>query len=65
MNATTIAWTITLFFGASIAFRAVRRLTEDESSVIAVAAQVGTLVLIVGVVVLVVRRQSDDEGSSS
>lgn len=63
MNATTIAWTITLFFGCSLAFRAIRRLTEDESTGVAVAAQVGALVLIVGLVVLVVRRLGDHEAS--
>jgi uncharacterized membrane protein HdeD (DUF308 family) len=58
MNATTVAWTITLFFGCSVAFRAINKLTEDESTGVAVAAQFGALAVIVGVVVLVVRYSS-------
>jgi uncharacterized membrane protein HdeD (DUF308 family) len=56
VNANTISWTIAIFFGCSIAFAAVRRLTEDSGRGVTLLAQVGVLVLIVGVIVFVVRR---------
>jgi hypothetical protein len=51
-----ILWTLVLFFGASLVFGALRRLTEDESTGVVLAVQVGALALIVGAVVIVFRR---------
>ena len=56
MNATNISWTIALFFGCSIAFAAIRRLTEDSGRGITLLAQLGAMAVIVAVIVLVVRR---------
>jgi hypothetical protein len=56
MNRNTALWTLVLFFGASIVFGALRRLTEDESTGVVIAVQVGALALIVGAVVIVFRR---------
>jgi hypothetical protein len=55
MNATTISWTLAIFFGCSIAFAAIRRLTEDSGRGVTLLAQVGAGALIVGAIVLVVR----------
>jgi len=56
VNATNISWTIALFFGCSIAFAAIRRLTEDSGRGITLLAQLGAMAVIVAVIVLVVRR---------
>jgi hypothetical protein len=56
MNATNVSWTIAIFFGCSIAFAAIRRLTEDSGRGVTLLAQVGALVVIVAVIVFVVRR---------
>jgi Co/Zn/Cd efflux system component len=56
VNATTISWTIAIFFGCSIAFAAIRRLTEDSGRGVTLLAQVGAAALIVAVIVFVVRR---------
>jgi DMSO reductase anchor subunit len=60
VNATTIAWTITIFFGCSIAFAAIRKLTEDAGRGVTLLAQVAVLGLIVGVIVYVVRRNEGE-----
>ncbi len=52
----TLLWTLVVFFGASLVFGALRRLTEDEPVAIVLAVQVGALALIVGAIVLVVRK---------
>ena len=56
MNSTNVAWTIAIFFGCSIAFAAIRKLTEDSGRGVTLAVQVGAMAVIVGVIVLVVRR---------
>lgn len=61
MNATSVAWAITLFFGCSIAFAALHRLTKGQSTTVTVLVQLGALALIVAAVVLVVRRMSGDD----
>jgi DMSO reductase anchor subunit len=57
MNATTLTWTIALFFGCSIAFAAIRRLTQDQGAAVTLLAQVAALVVIIGAVVFIVRRR--------
>ena len=56
VNTTSALWVLVLFFGASIVFAGLRRLTEDEGTAVTLAVQLGALALIVAVVVLVVRR---------
>ena len=51
-----ILWVLVVFFGASVVFGGLRRLTEDESAAVTVGVQVGALALVLAVVVLVVRR---------
>lgn len=55
MDRDSILWVLVVFFGASVVFAGLRRLTEDESTGVTVGVQVGALALIVGLVVLVVR----------
>jgi hypothetical protein len=45
-----------LFFLATLVFFGLRRLTEDQSAAVTAVAQIGALALIVGVILLVVRR---------
>jgi hypothetical protein len=53
----TFAWTLVLFFGASILFGSLRRATEDSSAGVVVAVQVAALALVIGVVVAFVRSR--------
>ena len=47
---------LVLFFGGTVLFGGLRRLTEDESTGVVVAVQLGALALVIGLVVLLVRR---------
>ena len=62
MNTNALSWSIALFFGCSIAFAAIRRLTEDSGRGVTLLAQVGALVVIVAVIVFVVRRNDRGDG---
>jgi MYXO-CTERM domain-containing protein len=53
----TLLWTLVVFFGASIMFGAIANATEDESAGVRLAAQVGAGALLVGALVLFVRRR--------
>jgi hypothetical protein len=52
----TLLWTLVLFFGGSVMFGMLRRATEDSSTGVTVAVQVGALALVIGVMVVAVRR---------
>lgn len=56
-----LLWTLALFFGASIAFRAVQEVTRSSSLVVTVGLEVALLVVLVGTIVLVVRRRDRHE----
>lgn len=56
VNTTSALWVLVLFFGASIVFAGLRRLTEGEGTAVTIAVQLGALALIVAVIVVVVRR---------
>lgn len=56
MQRSTLLWALVAFFGASLAFSAVQDLTEDESTAVTLIAQVVVLALIIGLIVLLVRR---------
>ncbi len=57
MDRDTILWTLVAFFGASIAFAAIGNATEGESFLVTFGLEVLALIAIVGVIVVVVRRQ--------
>ena len=54
-----VLWTLVLFFGATVLFGALRRATEDSSTGVTIAVQVAALALLIGAIVLVVRRLRD------
>ena len=56
MDRNTVLWMLVLFFGASILFGSLRRATEDSSTGVTVAVQLGALALLIAGIVLVVRR---------
>jgi hypothetical protein len=55
MDRNTLLWILVLFFGASLLFGALRRATEDSSTGVTVAVQVGALALVIAGIVIVVR----------
>ena len=57
MDRNLLFWTFGLFFGMSIAFRAVQRLTEDQPLAVTLLAQVALLVVAIAAIVYVVKRR--------
>lgn len=53
---TQLLWTLVAFFAGTLLFSSLRRLTEDSSTAVALLVQVGALAVVIGIVVLVVRR---------
>ena len=58
VDRTTLLWVLVLFFGASLVFGGLRRLTADESAAVTVGVQVAALAILIGGAVLWVRRRS-------
>jgi hypothetical protein len=56
MNRNSVLWALVVFFGASLMFAAIRNATEDESAGVALGLQALAGAVLVGVIVLVVRR---------
>ena len=54
---TTFVWAVVLFLGGWLLFGAVRDATEDWGTAASLLVQLAVLAVVVGVVVLVVRRQ--------
>jgi len=57
MERNAVLWTLVAFFGGSVLFGGLRRLTEDSSAGVVVAVQVGALALVVTGLVIFVRRR--------
>jgi hypothetical protein len=57
VNRNTVLWTLVLFFGASIMFGVIRNATEDESTGVSLGLQLFAGLLLIGAVILLVRRQ--------
>ena len=57
MERNTLLWALVVFFGASIMFAAIRNATDDESAGIQLLAQLAAGALVVGAIVLFVRRR--------
>jgi len=53
---TTLLWTLVAFFAGTLLFGALRRATENSSAAVALLVQLAALALVIGVIVLVVRR---------
>ena len=58
MDRNTLLWTLVVFFGASIMFGAIGNATSDESAGVRLAAQLGAGALLVGALILIVRRRT-------
>jgi hypothetical protein len=56
LNQSAVLWVLVVFFGGTVVFGGLRRVTEDSPAGVVVAVQLGALALVIGVVVLVVRR---------
>ena len=50
-------WTLVVFFGASVMFAAVRNAVSDEGTGVALLAQLGAGLLLVGAIVLYMRHR--------
>lgn len=59
MNRDMVVWTLVAFFGASVAFRAIIDATEGQSLLVTLALEVLAFAVIVGVIVLIVRRRRE------
>ena len=57
MSRTTVLWCITVFFGASITFQAIKTATEDSPQGVSLGLQAIALALMIVAVVLIVRRR--------
>jgi len=53
---TTLLWTLVAFFAGTLLFGFLRRATEGSSAAVTVLVQVAALAVVIGVIVLVVRR---------
>jgi hypothetical protein len=53
----TVLWTIVVFFGASILFAAIRNATEGEGVGVSLLIQLAAGVLLVGAIVVFMRRR--------
>ena len=57
MDRHTLLWTLVVFFGASLIFRAIRRATEDEPIGVTLALAVGALAVMIAAITFVARRR--------
>jgi hypothetical protein len=57
VNRDTVLWSLVLFFGASIMFAAIREATKDQGAGVTLGAQFAAGLLVIGAIVLFVRRQ--------
>ena len=57
MDRNTALWCLTVFFGASIAFQALKSATEASSRGVQLGVQAAALVVMIVAVVLIVRRR--------
>jgi hypothetical protein len=53
----TVLWTLVVFFGASIMFAALREATRDESAAVTLVVQIAAGLIVVGAIVLFMRRR--------
>ncbi len=58
MDRSTLLWTLVVFFGASIAFRAIRRATEDQPVGVSLLIALGALALMILAIKLFVDRRN-------
>ena len=56
----TFLWTLVVFFGASIVFRAIIRATEDEPVGVTIVLELAAMGLIIGALAFFVKRRGRD-----
>jgi hypothetical protein len=57
MDRTALLWAFVVFFGASIMFATIRNATEDESLGVTLGLEALAGLVLVGAIVLIVRRR--------
>ena len=57
MDRTLLYWTLALFFGSSIAFRAIQSATKGESLLLTIGLEALLLVVLIGAIVYVGKRR--------
>lgn len=57
MDRSTLLWTLVVFFGASLIFRAIRNATEDEPIGVTLLLAFGALAVMIGAITYVARRR--------
>lgn len=57
MDRTAVLWTITIFFGASLLFRALNQAMEGSPTGARLGVQFGALAVVIAAVVLFARRR--------
>ncbi len=57
MDRNTVLWVLVVFFGASVMFGLIGNATEDESDAVRIGIQAGAGLLLIGAIVVYVRRQ--------
>ena len=57
MQRSTVAWTLVVFFGASLAFKTVQDLTKQEPIWVTLLIEVGVLAAMIALIVMVVRAR--------
>jgi len=65
LDRNTLLWTLVVFFGASIMFGAIANATNDESAAVRLALQLGAGLVLVGAILLFLRRRRGPAGSST
>ena len=58
MDRKTILWCVTVFFGASVAFQAIKSATEDSPDGVSLGLQAVALVLMIVGIVLLLRKRT-------
>jgi hypothetical protein len=57
VNRKTILWCITVFFGASITFQAIKSATADSSQGVSLGLQAAALALMIVAIVVILRKR--------
>jgi hypothetical protein len=55
----SLLWTLVVFFGASVLFSTIGRELKDEGVALTIAVEVVAGLLVIGLIVLIVRRRGD------
>jgi len=56
LSQTTVLWVLVVFFGGTVVFGGLRQATEDSSTGVVIAVQLGALALVIAVLVVLLRR---------